>query len=422
MKKLVCLVLALVLLLSITSAAFAAKTIDGLGKRKIKIKEAKLNTAPETLLADNISPTTGRDLKQLFHEVPEKFAGSATNGLYTPIMVQISNAGGGVGVNSKGQPSTAPVNAQYADVVYEAPQANSKNGASLTRFTMLFSDMIPEFVGFVRSTRLTHVSLRQEWDCAFCTSGYPAKDVKPAWRKMGVKNPESATEKDPGLVYVGDFPKVWKKYVQRLHTITDANSELFQLAAIVNYIVPKKHKAANHTWKYTDEIPSAGDKGEFIDITFGGGSKTDSHLEYDPANNVYLRYVPVKGEGNVPFRPQKLINPRVTQKNVKGIKTDVIEVDDRVFEDEPLAFTNVIIQGIEMKWLGGERPNPKMTGSGNADYFIGGKHIAGVWSRKNDNSRTVYYGPDGKEIELMRGKTLIVLMDYNSKGRSVKYE
>ena len=420
MKKLLCLVLALVLLLSITSAAFAAKTIDGLGKRKIKIKEAKLNTAPETLLADNISPTTGRDLTTI--KVPDGFTGSAATGLYVPVMVQISNAGGGVGVNSKGQPSTAPVNAQYADVVYEAPQANSKNGASLTRFSMIFSDTVPDFVGFVRSTRLTHVSLRQEWDCAFCTSGYPAKDVKPAWRKMGVKNPESATEKDPGLVYVGDFPKVWKKYVQRLSSITDANSELFQLAKIVQDIVPKKHKAANHTWKYTDDIPSAGDKGVFIDITFGGGSKTDSHLEYDEVNNVYLRYVPVKGEGNVPFRPQKLINARVTKKNVKGIKTDVIEVDDRVFEDEPLAFTNVIIQGIEMKWLGGERPNPKMTGSGNADYFSGGKHIAGVWSRKNDNSRTVYYGPDGKEIELMRGKTLIVLMDYNSKGRSVKYE
>ena len=71
MKKLVCLVLALVLLLSITSAAFAAKTIDGLGKRKIKIKEAKLNTAPETLLADNISPTTGRTLAEL--EIPDGF-------------------------------------------------------------------------------------------------------------------------------------------------------------------------------------------------------------------------------------------------------------------------------------------------------------------------------------------------------------
>ena len=32
------------------------------------------------------------------------------------------------------------------------------------------------------------------------------------------------------------------------------------------------------------------------------------------------------------------------------------------------------------------------------------------------------YGEDGNEISLLRGRTLIVLMDYNQKGRSVKYE
>jgi hypothetical protein len=63
-----------------------------------------------------------------------------------------------------------------------------------------------------------------------------------------------------------------------------------------------------------------------------------------------------------------------------------------------------------------------MTGTGNADYFIGGRHIAGVWEREDYNSRTVFYGPDGNEIELQRGRTLIILMGYNNKGSQISYE
>ena len=99
----------------------------------------------------------------------------------------------------------------------------------------------------------------------------------------------------------------------------------------------------------------------------------------------------------------------------------MVVCDDRVYGDA-ITYTNVIIQGIEMKWKGSERPNPTLTGTGNADYFMGGKHFKGVWSRKDMNSRTVFYGEDGNEISLLRGRTLIVLMDYNQKGRSVKYE
>ena len=68
------------------------------------------------------------------------------------------------------------MNGSYADVVYEACQAN---GGGQTRMSMIFSDTIPDYVGFLRSTRLTHVRLRQEWNCVFCTSGYSSADARP---------------------------------------------------------------------------------------------------------------------------------------------------------------------------------------------------------------------------------------------------
>ena len=87
-----------------------------------------------------------------------------------------------------------------------------------------------------------------------------------------------------------------------------------------------------------------------------------------------------------------------------------------------ITFSNVIVQGITMHWKGSSRPDPVLTGTGNADYFMGGRHIAGVWEREDYNSRTIFYGPDGNEIELQRGRTLIILMAYNNKGSQVSYE
>ena len=215
MKKLLSLVLAFALILSVSAAMADPIEINGSEKRDIKINEAGLNTPPQEMVDNNISPTTGRQLDTI--DVPDGYLGAAFTGDYQPIMVQISNAGGGVNENSKGEPATAPINVQYGDVWYEACQASTSNGCTLTRFSVVFSDVIPDWVGFVRSTRLTHCRIRQEWDCAFCTSGYAKTDVKPEWKKLGVKNPESASPENPGLVYVGDYPKVWAKYVWRLY-------------------------------------------------------------------------------------------------------------------------------------------------------------------------------------------------------------
>ena len=429
MKKLLSLVLALALILSVTAALAdpTVKTIDGKEKRNIKTNKAGLNPSAEEMVANFISPTTGRELDRI--ERPEGAMGMSFNGLYTPVMVQISNAGGGINENSKGEPATAPIGLEYADVVYEACQANNKNGGSLTRFSAVFSDVIPKYVGFVRSTRLTHVRLRQEWNCAYCTSGYASTFVKPEWRTMGVKNPEAASPSDPGLVYVGDFPKVWKKYVKRLAPAGDANSELFELANIMSYIYPKYYEMDkdseqykqnapyNHTYKFTDELPASDENVVHIEVTFGGGSKTDSVLEYDESTNTYLRYVPAKDGRYYLFRSQNLVNPHDIKKN----GNTMVEADVKEY-GEQISFTNVIIQSMTMKWKGGEQPDPILTGSGIADYFMGGKHYSGVWERADYNDRTVFYGEDGNEISLQRGKTLIILMDYSNKGRSVSYE
>ena len=169
MKKLLSLLLATIIILSAAAALADPVKINGLEKRDIKINEAGLNPSADEMIAQGISPTTGRQLDSIPYV--DGFAGTAYKLEYQPIMVQISNAGGGINIDSKGRPATAPVNLHYADVVYEACQANSANGGSLTRFSAVFSDTVPDYVGFVRSTRATHPRLRQEWDCALDACG-----------------------------------------------------------------------------------------------------------------------------------------------------------------------------------------------------------------------------------------------------------
>lgn len=430
MKKVLCLVLALVMLLGISTAMADPKEIDGITERKIKIHSAGLNTDPDELLATGISPTTGRNLLEI-EDIPEGFLGAAVSFQYQPIMVQISNSVNGVGISDNGVPyKYAPVNASYADVVYESVQ---KQEGSESRMTMIFSDLVPDYVGFVRSTRLTHVRLRQEWNCAFCTSGYSEADVPGEFRKLGVSGPGAASTKNPGLIYVGDvgINKPWKKFVWRLHPIADANSELYELAKILQDVVPKDHKAANHTWLFSDELPEGGDDATIIYVNFGSTYETNSRLEYDADTGLYTRYVKVQKSEDLPYKDSKLVNPRIKNVTTNGKQVKKVVVDER-YADETITFTNVIVQGIDMRWIGGSRPDPELTGKGNADYFMGGKHYAGVWERKDINSRTVFYGEDGNEISLQRGRTLIVLMPYReawakqkfqkSTKRSVQYE
>jgi len=429
MKKTLSLILALVMLLSMTAVLAEGKQIDGLGERKIKINPAGLNEDPNEMIAQMISPTTGRNLMEI--EVPAGFLGTAVTGEYQPILVQISNADNGLGSSAKIKNyRNAPVNGIYADVVYEALQ---KKGGGESRMTYVFSDVVPDFVGFVRSTRIQHARIRAEWEAAFVTSGwnYAVTDVPDIWKENNLPDPTGKrTKEDPGIVYVGDLgqTKPWGPQVFRIFDKTGkkysgANTELFNLTGLLTDVIPSDHVPANHTWKFTDDIPATGDSGKFVYVKFGNANYTDSRLEYDASSNSYIRYVkPGKGE-DLPYRTNILTEPEVKKvtgdgKNVKslGVVIQGMEAGD------PITFNNVIVQSVDYDWISMSRPNPKLIGSGNADYFMGGKHISGVWDRKDLNSRTVFYGEDGNEIEMQRGRTLIILMPYGENGAGVSYE
>jgi hypothetical protein len=357
MKRFLCLLLAMVCFAALTQTALASgvtTVIQDEADRKIDVKglgsDGNFPVNPEV---PGQSPTTGLPWE----------------GTYMPMLVQIDNADAGIGAR-------APWGASLADIIYETPL--HKGGE--TRLSFLFSDVIPESVGPVRSARITHVELREEWDAGFLFYGgqpYEGTNIDDAFRKTG------ATKKGvlfSGLVSTG---KPWKKYYTRVKGLpgphdVDANVKAMQA------LIPADFKAPSRPYLFTDELPELGDFATNISITLLK-PEYSSTFTYDPNANVYLRYM--NGE---PY------------------------VDKTT--GEQISFSNLIIQRTEVTFYHGisDRPLTVNIGSGNADIFIGGRYIPGYWMRTGMNQRTVFFDQEGTELELQRGKTFISMIDYST--------
>ena len=397
MKKFLSILLCLMLLMS--SAALAETTLNGGEDRHISIEEADPNDP-----IDGVSPVTGRYLDDVAAQYWQNgFTGQAKTGRYLPVLVQIDNSDGGIGYNSDGKVTgyRAPWGVEYADVIYEAPLYRD----GVTRLTFLFSDVIPSAVGPCRSARLFHAWLREEWDCCFAYYGqqeYTATNVNAEFKALG------AVEK--GILFPGTVAEMdsnpWKQYYEdynELHDVVKPHHISANVAAM-STLIPASFEPANHTWLFTDEEMD-GDDAEDIYVNWGvGGNRMyNSILEWNEDDECYERY---------------MLNA-----NSKGKET--LYASQRRFgfnPEEAVTFNNIIVQFTKMEWARVDAPVPTVLGEGNADYFMNGKHMSGVWQRKDMTSRTVFYDEEGEEIKLQRGRTLIIVMDYESDNRSVSYE
>ena len=385
MKKWIALILAAAMMLSMTSA-FAEVT---------KVNPAEVRSVMKSPVEDNevengMSPTTGLALDEL--DAPDGFAGLVVTGRYTPMLIQIDNFEGGLG-------NRAPWDASYADIIYETPLYQSGE----TRLSMLFSDLIPEYVGPARSARVNHVWIREEWDAAFCFWGgqkYEGTSIEDEFRALGAR--------DKGILFDGTAGgKAWNEYCSHTEKLANPHDAYYMMAALATQVIPADYTAPNHAYRFTDFEPENGDEAEIIYVKWGN-PPYNSILEYDEDDACYYRYM---SDDDVATD-----NELYTELNPVPSKSDVI------VHKNPITFTNVIVQFMNIEYPRTDAPKPTVTGTGNAEYFMCGKHLPGVWSRETLQDRTVFYDMNGNELELQRGHTLIIMMDYQSAGRSISYE
>lgn len=348
MKRITGLLIIAALLAGIWTAT-AVTEIPSTLKRDIKIHKSTSNNP----LIPGESPTTG---------LPTE------NSEYIPIFSQIDNNLGAIPQWGISQ----------ADIMYELPIA----GQGLTRLTALFSDHYPEEAGPVRSGRVMHAELREEWDAALVFYGrqeVPGSNLTEILSKYGVKA--------KGLALDGHDRK-YEKYMPRVryhaapHNVSAHIKELRDLlASTLNYSFPIR------PFKFTDDRNYSGLQAQQFSIIHNGNKDTSSTFIYDAQANGYERFT------------------------ILGAYSDYLNPFDS------LIYSNVIIQRTKLTFnRSSVNPLlPEIVGSGAADIFIAGQYIAGAWSRDSMNQRTVFYDQNGEELKLQRGKTWIAVASEKTK-------
>lgn len=274
------------------------------------------------------------------------------SGEYKPVMADIENS-------SAARPQTG---LQTADVVYEVPVEGS-----ITRFVCVFSDNVPEKITPVRSGRVPFLYIQHEWDAVFMHyGGSGADDDTAAYSYYG--NPLRSQIK----VEIDGLKGKWDKYFYRSsdrkapHNVV-GNPKLAQ--QLYNYD-PKPLG-----WLFGGDSAYPGDTVPEIDLKMCSDDSKFVSYTYDKDNDVYLRSM--DGE---PF----LCAETGKQLTVKNI----------------IVMHSTYVQSAVVKvW--------NMTGTGNADIYIGGKLIKGSWERATANDVTVFKDNNGKQIVLRPGNTWI---------------
>ncbi len=367
--------LALILCLLCSWSAWADTVIDGNEDRGITPADVGLNETPE-----GVSPTTGRTLSGI--DAPAGFSGLAVNGRYQPILVQIDNTDNGKGYR-------APWNGIWGDIYYES----SLRREGHTRISILYSDVIPDDVGPVRSARIGHIWLRQEWGAGFVHYGqqeFDRTNVKAEVTRLGAADMDFS-----------GTAQTWKAYFYKREKLKSPHDIGADLAGLQG-LIPADKAVPDHAFLFTDE-PAVGDAATVITVNWGRKDYRSVYT-WSPAVGAYTRSV--------------------------GSTARDQEVYHDLDSGEAITFANVIVQWVDMDWPQVQAPVMRIVGDaaffttygdgafiaeGNADFFMNGVHVAGYWRRESMDSRTVFYGPDGSEIELQRGRTMIILFPNNER-------
>ncbi len=342
--------------------------LQDIADRNITPAEGALDVNP---VIEGQSPTTGMPV--------------SGDSLYMPMLVQISNPEGSVKVDGKnvtaaGVGQRAPWGGQYADIVYEGILYRSGQ----TRITFLYNDSFAEgqplSAGPVRSARIGHVLLREEWQGGIVYAGGPRReenDIAAMFAELG------ASEKGVTFNLLDGKYEEYKNRVSGVKAPDNYNVNLVGIRSLV----PATTVAVEHPFLFAEASPYVDGYEVAYTINLDWGHKRYiSHFYYDEANNLYLRY-----SGDAPYMT-------------------FAEAEDRSEENqEQMSFSNVIIQRVGYEYTNNSKIMPVMqsVGKGNADIFIGGRYIPGYWVRESIESPTIFLDDKGNEIQLTPGKTFI---------------
>jgi hypothetical protein len=265
-----------------------------------------------------------------------------------------------------------------ASIVYQAPADGGED-----RYMLVFQENDAAKIGPVRSGRPYFVRWAAEYRAAF---GHYGGDEKtraylPTIHGRLIYDVDALA--GAGAAYKRDSSR---KAPHNAYTNTDTYRAVAERRG-----APKAIVSGLGSRMFADDLPpDQRPSGGSINVPYNRGA---SSYTYDHKTNSYLRSI--AGKAHV----DPLDGKRVTARNVVVLFMR-LSIDP---ESEP----------------GYRRPVLDQIGSGKAIVFRDGKALAGTWRKSDVGDLTRFYGADGKEITLVRGRIFIQVVPT---GTNVTYK
>lgn len=258
------------------------------------------------------------------------------------------------------------INMSRADVIYEIEIANG----GYTRYTAIFNDEIPELVEAIRSARIMHADVALDWSAMFVHFGgqqMAGSSVYDYIKTVGLDHFDGLS--DSKNFYRDNSRVAPYNVVGRLKQMYDAT----EAPAAETVHTPLTFSAENPTIK--------GEDVSVFRVPYGEKIGFYPSYEYLADEGVYRRYYN---------------------------RQDMLDGADGATYD----FENVIVMYADYSWYEGasDRPIVALTGSNKCEYFIGGKHFTGTWTRNDVQESTTYLDDEGNVVNFKPGKTFIQIV------------
>lgn len=319
--------------------------------------------SPTPSVSENLSLTTG---------LP-------TDKAYLPMAVMVENS-------DAARPQTG---LQQADIIYEAMAEGG-----ITRFLCIFNDQQPVKVGPIRSTRLYYIEIQREWDAPLVHYGGPSDADRPSY-VYGEDSKDIKLRLDGLKGGYGEY--FWRD--QERKAPNNVYTDLTELYTLYDYTPDERDP-----FSFEEGVTYNGEMVDTVGLPFLSKDATHTSFVYDPETDLFTRYQ--KGE---PFEV------RTVTQDAEG---------NQETQTAPMTVKNLIVQYANTYTLKNDVKNRRMVDivdSGEAEYFIGGKHVTGYWERTSREDSTHYYLEDGKPVVLRPGNTWIALQP-NTDTVTVTYQ
>ena len=249
------------------------------------------------------------------------------------------------------------------------PHADTGVEGSITRFVCLFSDNVPEEAMPIRSGRVNFLDIQQEWDAILMHFG-GSGDGKPTAAPFTFYGNELHAKEKIDLD--GLYGKNTKDYFYRVKNIK-APHNVMGNPALAQKLYNYSPKPLD--WQFDSNATYSGTDATEIKLSMCSNDEDFVSYKYDAAKDVYLRSMGGKVFKSAETGEQVAVKNIIVQYSTYE-KIDVYKV-----------------------W--------KLTGEGNADFYIGGKLVKGTWSKETPQSQTMFYDDKGQPIVLKPGNTWI---------------